>query len=135
MKEEDEKPKFNKYVPIIFAYLVVAYVITNMYGILSYIGLWMIIATHELGHYLCAVIRNKNPKFIVSSISLGVLYHRKVGESGLLITSGGMILNFLFLPLFVGMGIMNAPPFWIGLMILGGSVSDISSIVRSLRGE
>jgi len=95
----------------------------------------MIIATHELGHYLCAVIRNKKPRFIIRYGNLGVSYSREVGESALLITSGGVILNFLFLPLFVGMGIMDAPPFWIGMMILGGSISDISSIIRSLRGE
>ncbi len=93
----------------------------------------MILATHELGHYMCAVIKGKNPRFIYRG-NFGIVYSRKVGERSLFITSGGMIVNFLFLPLFVGMRVLDMEPWWMALLIIGGSLSDIVEIVKIVKG-
>ena len=92
----------------------------------------MMITSHELGHYMFAAIKGKDPEFIVSSGgNFGVRYDG--GERSLLITSGGMIVNFFFFPLFVGIGIMNMEPHFIALLIIAGSMSDIVHIVKELR--
>ena len=44
-----------------------------------------------------------------------------------------MIANFLFLPIFVGIGIMDMEPLFMALLIIGGSLSDIAKIVKELR--
>lgn len=91
----------------------------------------MIVATHELGHYIFAVIDGRDPEFVVSSGgNFGVTYD---GERTLIIMAGGMIVNFLFLPLFVGMGIMDMEPWYLALLIIAGSSSDIVKIIKMLR--
>lgn len=121
----------GKYVRVMVLNLIGCVYVLYRYGVLSCLGILMIIATHELGHYMCAVIKGRNPEFIVSNGgSFGVRYG---GGWATFITAGGMIANFLFLPILVGMGIMDMNPLIIALLIIGGSLSDISKIVKELR--
>ena len=111
--------------------LVVGFYISYRYGVLSCLGILIMVTSHELGHYMFAVIKGKDPEFIISSGgNFGVRYD---GERELLITAGGMIINFLFLPLFIGIGMMNMEPYFIALLIIGGSLSDIVKITKELR--
>ncbi len=122
----------NKYVRVIIIYLVVGLYISYRYGVLSYLGYLMIMVTHELGHYMFAAINDKNPEFVLSSEgNFGVRYD---GPQSLLTTAGGMIVNFLFLPLFVGMKMLDMNTGWIVLLIIGGSMSDIVKIVKMVKG-
>jgi len=121
----------TKYLSFILFNLVVAFYLSYRYSVLSYLGLLMMIAIHELGHYVFAVIDGGVPEFIISSRGdFGVTYDR---EWTVLFGAGGMLANFLFLPLFVGMGIMDMGPGWIVLLIIGGSSRDIMNIVKELR--
>ena len=116
----------------IIVYLAVGLYFSYRYSALSSLGILLIMVSHELGHYMCAVIKDKNPRFIYRG-NFGVSYSRRVGERGLLIMSGGMIVNFLFLPLFVGMKVLDMDALWIALLIIGGSLGDIVHIVKELR--
>lgn len=117
----------------IIVYLAVGLYFSYRYSALSSLGILMIGVTHELGHYMCAVIKGKDPRFIYRGGNFGVAYSRKAGERSLFITSGGMIVNFLFLPLFVGMEVLDMNALWIALLIIGGSIRDIVHIVKDLR--
>lgn len=111
--------------------LVLCIYVLHQYGILSYLGILMILVTHELGHYICALIKGRNPElFISSSGDPGVQYD---GERTVFFMAGGMIANFLFLPVFIGMEIMDMEPWYLLLLIIGGSLSDIVKIVKDLR--
>jgi len=91
----------------------------------------MIVVIHELGHYICAVIKGRNPEFFISrGGDPGVQYD---GGRTIFITAGGMIANFLFLPLFIRMEIMEMEPWYLLLLIIGGSLSDIAKIVKELE--
>ena len=121
----------SKYVRVMVINLVVGVYLSYRYSVLSYLGVLMMIAIHELGHYVFAVIGGEDPKFIVSSGgNFGVTYD---GERTVLISGGGMIVNFLFIPLFVGMGMMDMGLGWVALLIIAGSSSDIVRITRVLR--
>lgn len=117
----------------IIVYLAVGIYFSYRFGVLSCLGILMIGVTHELGHYVCAVIKDRNPRFIYRG-NFGVAYSVKDGGQSLFITAGGMILNFLFLPLFVGMEILDMNAGWIALLIIGGSISDIVGIVKMVKG-
>ncbi len=117
----------------IILYLAVGIYFSYRFGVLSCLGLVMILVTHEVGHYMCAVIKDKDPRFIYREGKFGVAYSGRVGEESLLIASGGMIVNFLFLPLFTGMRVLDMDAWWITLLIIGGSLRDIVKIVKELR--
>ncbi len=122
----------SKYERVIVVYLLLGLYISYRYNVLSYLGILMMVTSHELGHYMFAVIKDRDPEFVVlSGGNFGVRYDG--GERSLLITSGGMIVNFFFFPLFVGIGIMNMEPHFIALLIVAGSLSDIVKITKELR--
>ena len=124
----------NRHVSFIVLNLVLCICVTYQFGVLSYLAVLMLIFTHELGHYIFAAIKGENPKFIVSSEgNWAISYRDRPGENSVLFLSGGMIANFLFLPIFIGMGVMDMEPWHIALLIIGGSMSDIAKIVKELR--
>ena len=121
----------SSHVRVMVISLLAGFYISYRYGVLSCLAILMILASHELGHYMCAVIKGRDPEFIITSGgNFAVMYG---GGESFLVTAGGMIVNFLFLPIFVGMRMMDAGPMWIALMIIGGSLSDIVHITRELR--
>lgn len=124
----------SKYTWPIIVYLAVGLYFSYRYSVLSSLGILMILVTHELGHYMCVVIKGGDPRFIYREGKFGVAYSGKVREQSLLIASGGMIVNFLFLPLFVGMGVLDMDALWMALLIMGGSLSDIVKIVKMVKG-
>jgi len=121
----------NKHVSFIFLNLVVCVCILPQYGVISYIGVLMIVGIHELGHYMCAAIEDRNPEFCISSsVDPAVRYD---GERTIFIAAGGMIANLLFFPLYIKMEIMDMEPWYLLLLIIGGSLRDIMNIVKVLR--
>lgn len=111
--------------------VIVCYFVLSQLGVLTYIGIVMMVVTHEMGHYIFALLKNRTPRFIISSSGdPGVNYK---GERSMLILSGGMIFNFLSLPIFIYM--MNIEYWYIPLFIIGGSLSDIAKIMKRLRNK
>ena len=123
----------SNYTLFMIVNLIAGFYISYRYSILSYLGILMIIATHKLGHYICAVIKDRNPEFtILRGRNFGIQYR---GDNSILITTGGMIVNFVFFPLFVGMEIMEMDPWFLVLFIMVGSLGDVVKIIKMLRNN
>lgn len=121
----------NRHTFFILFNLVLCVCITYQYGIISYLGVLMIVITHELGHYACAIIKGRDPEFIISSRGdPGVRYG---GGRTIFIAAGGVMTNFLFLPVFTGMEIMGVESRIPVLLIIGGSLRDIRDIVNIVK--
>jgi len=120
----------SKYVTFMVVNLLVCLFVLHYYGIFDYLGVLMIVTIHELGHYMFALIKGGNPKFIISSKGDPGVRH---GGDSLFVASGGMVFNFLSLPIFVGMRVMDMTSSFIVLLIICGSLADIVSITKMLR--
>ena len=120
----------SKYVSFVVVNLLLCLYISYRYGILDYLGVLMIVTIHELGHYMFALIKGGDPEFIVSSKGDPGVEH---DVDSVFVASGGVIFNLLSLPIFVGMRVMDMTPFFMVLLIIGGSLYDIVKITKMLR--